>query len=119
MKNIKKIMLFLFSCIFFLNTPLYARNGGAIAGGVLGGMVLGSAITAASQPRYYYDDRPRYSDRYDEGYSRGKHRATKEENEKLRRENEQLRRQRRNNAQQTQQNKEEETEEEEEENKQQ
>lgn len=99
MKNITKIVLFLFSCIFFLNTPLLsARNGGAIAGGVLGGMVLGSAITAASQPRYYYDDRPRYSDRYDEGYSRGKHRATKEENERLRRENERLKKQQQRNA---------------------
>lgn len=100
MKNIKKITLLFFSCIFFLNMPMLARNGGAIAGGVLGGMVLGSAITAASQPRYYYDDRPRYSDRYDEGYRRGRHRATKEENERLRQENERLKKQQEENEEQ-------------------
>lgn len=88
MNAIKKITLLLFSCLFFLNIPMSGRNGGAIAGGVLGGLALGSVIAASSQPRYYdgpppsYDYRRQYEgDRrsYDEGYEQAKRDRKKKE----------------------------------------
>lgn len=57
----KKIILILTLCA---SSELNARNGGAIAGGVLGGMFLGSMLTRASEPRTVYVESNNQDDYY-------------------------------------------------------
>jgi hypothetical protein len=96
MKSLKILSISLLTLLCIGQSNLQARHGGAIAGGILGGLALGSVVSAANRhnyyddgyyygrhyPRYYRDDYY-YSDNYDESDERRT--ALEEENALLRR----------------------------------
>lgn len=78
MKSLKILSISLLSLLCIGQSNLQAGHGGAVAGGILGGLALGSVVGAAANRHNYYDDDGYYYGRhypryYRDGYYYGRH----------------------------------------------